>query len=150
MRTGANPVLRVNSGGVLAKLGPLAADQVLDALMPDADMRHLYLTAVISRFLHVAWDEASRLAALSSNPNRMLTDVSDSYGEHLIQNFASELKNPRDAVARWCSGIVLAQVQPVAREDVTRALQSALMQETSTLNLRTIGNVLAGSSPLPS
>jgi transcriptional regulator with XRE-family HTH domain len=150
MRTGDSPVLRVNSGGVLAKLGANAADQVIDAVMTDPDMRHLYLTAVISRVLKIVWDEAAQLAALTSTPNRIAADVSSDYAGHMVTSFAAEAQNPRDTVARWCSIVMLSQVQPVARDQVTNALQSALMQETSTLNLRSIGNVLAGSDPFAS
>lgn len=150
MKSGYSPVLRVNSGGVLAKLGAKAADQVLDAVTTDADMRQLYLTAVIGRVLKIDWDEAVHLAALACTPDRIATDMPNDYAGHLVTSFATEVQNPRDTVARWCSIIVLAQVRSVNRDRVTHVLQSALMHETSTLNLRTIGNVLAGSDPLAS
>jgi len=63
MRDGATPVLRVNSAGILAKLGPAdISDEVITVLKRDADTRHLYLTAVASRVLALPWDEAGKLA----------------------------------------------------------------------------------------
>ena len=63
MRDGATPVLRVNSAGILAKLGAAdLADNVVTALKRDSDTRQLYLTAVVSRVLAFEWEAAARLA----------------------------------------------------------------------------------------
>lgn len=64
MSGSANPVLRVNSAGILAKLGGLdLADSVVKTLHADQDNRQLYLTAVASRVLAMEWQQAAQFVA---------------------------------------------------------------------------------------
>jgi hypothetical protein len=63
MRESDVPLLRVNSAGILAKIGdPTVTERVIRALMEDRAVRHLYLTAVLFRVLEIQWEAASRLA----------------------------------------------------------------------------------------
>jgi transcriptional regulator with XRE-family HTH domain len=79
LNDGSDPILRVNAAGILAKTGsPELADDVALALGRDAQMRHLYLTAVRQR----VGDDGRALAA--------------------------ELTNPGDSGARWCAAWLLA------------------------------------------
>lgn len=149
MRAGPKPVLRVNSGGVLAKLGVTQADNVLTALLSDTDMRQLYLTAVVNRVLDIDWDNASALAATVEHNTRLTgREISREYAENLASKFAEEIRNPRDAAARWCSVVMLSRVQPLVPDQVNRTLQAVINQETSMLTLRTIGTVLGGNTPI--
>ena len=137
MRRGS-PVLRVNSAGILAKLGAPAIDNdVISALKRDEESRWLYLQAVASRVLAMPWPDAGTLAA-SGDP---LT-------EQQIEAFALESANPYDSAARWCSVLILGRTRPVDPENVNRVLGDALRTETSRENLRSIAATLAGLDPL--
>jgi transcriptional regulator with XRE-family HTH domain len=138
MRKG-NPFLRVNSAGILAKMGVPALDNdVLRALKVDAEARQLYLTAVANRVLGLPWDDAGRLAA-GTGP---LAD------ERHLDAFAAEVGNPYDSGARWCSVVMLARTRPDARDRVDAALAAAVRAERSPENLRAIAGTLAGIDPL--
>jgi hypothetical protein len=150
MRDGATPVLRVNSAGILAKLGAAdLADTVVATLKRDSDTRQLYLTAVVSRVLAFEWEAAARLAAtIESGPTALGTHLTRDRVVHIVRKFAAEATNPRDGAARWLSVLMLSQASKVAPDTVTQALQRALKQESNRENLRAIGSVLAGSNPL--
>ena len=138
MRNGS-PVLRVNAAGILAKVGAPAMDNdVVQALRSDRESRDLYLTAVVSRVLGVPWDYAGHVAA----SGRPLSDPAQ------IESFATEVRNPYDSGARWCSVVMLARTRPEDPATVGDALTNALRQETSRENLRAIGFALAGADPL--
>lgn len=80
LEDGADPVLRVNAAGILAKTGsPELADGVALGLARDQSMRDRYLTAVRAR--------------VGDRPDRL----------------ARELSNPRDSGARWCAAHLLAR-----------------------------------------
>jgi hypothetical protein len=137
-RTG-EPVLRVNASGILAKVGsPVLDAQVARRLTTDAEVRDLYLTAVLARVLELPWDEASHLAR-SSGP------LSD---EHQIKMLSAEVNNTADAGARWCSIVLLARTRNEARDVVNGALTNALKTEQSGEHLRAIGYALAGLNPI--
>jgi len=150
MRDGATPVLRVNSAGILAKLGTAdLADTVVTALKRDRDTRQLYLTAVVSRVLGFDWEAAGRLSAVIENePAALGKRLPLDKAPHIARKFAVEVNNPRDGAARWLSVIVLGQVREVSPEMVRQVLQRALREEPNRENLRAIGSVLAGSDPL--
>jgi hypothetical protein len=132
------PVLRVNSLGILAKIGsPILDGQVARQLVTDAEVRQLYLTAVVSRVLGLPWQDASHLARNGSP----LTE------QHQLDAFTTEVINPSDAGARWCSVVLLARTRPHAQEAVDEALTSALKAENSSEHLRAIGYTLAGLDP---
>jgi hypothetical protein len=137
MRSGS-PVLRVNSAGILAKVGSSTLDnEVVTSLRSDHESRDLYLQAVVSRVLGVPWDEAGRLVAV---PEPM------DYAQ--VKSFAEEARNSNDSGARWCSVVMLAGLRPDHRNTVDAALSVALRQETSRENLRAIAGTLAGLNPL--
>jgi hypothetical protein len=150
MTRAPSPVLRVNSAGVLAKLGTSEfANQVVTSLKSDADTRHLYLTAVTSRVLDVPWDRAGRLAAVvQAEPEQVGYSVTSGEAAFYANQFAGELRNPRDAAARWCAVVLLNQFQDAAPEKSTTALCQALQVEQNTETLRSIGAALAGNSPI--
>lgn len=134
MRNGS-AVLRVNAAGILAKTGAPAMDNdVVQALRADGESRDLYLTAVVSRVLSVPWDYAGHLA-VSGQP---LSDAAQ------IESFATEVRNPYDSGARWCSVLMLARTHSEDPSLVRTALTGALKQETSRENLRALGCALAG------
>jgi hypothetical protein len=130
------PVLRVNSAGILAKLGsPNLDNHVITALRADTEARTLYLQAVASRVLAVPWNEAGRLVI-----------TGQSLPEYVDQ-LAAEVRNTYDAGARWCATVLLARTRPEAPAQVDEALRYALQSETSVENLRAIAGTLAGLDP---
>jgi hypothetical protein len=140
MREGS-ALLRVNSAGILAKVGvPAMDDDVVRALTADPESRDLYLTAVVRRVLGMPWDDASHLAR-QGGP---LHDAGQ------VESFAAEARNPYDSGARWCSVLLLARTRPADPATVDAALAKALRDEMSRENLRAIGCALAGIDPLTS
>ncbi|GGO88597.1 hypothetical protein GCM10012280_29800 [Wenjunlia tyrosinilytica] len=106
MYDGADPVLRVNAAGILAKRpGQAQADDVTTALANDPSARHLYITAVAARVCGLDWATASHLAA---DPRCMPERAS-----FLAARFAEEVTNVRDAGARWCSAVMLRDLSPL-------------------------------------
>ena len=132
-------LLRVNAAGILAKIrNPMIDNEAVMVLRTDADVRELYLTAVLARVLSVPWDDANDLARGSGclpTPEA-------------VQAFSAELGNPADAGARWCSAMMLARTKGHDPAAVTEAFVSALRTEPSREVLRTIGSALAGIDPL--
>jgi transcriptional regulator with XRE-family HTH domain len=109
MTGGDDPVLRVNSAGILAKLpGQDAADRVANVLASDDALRRLYTTAVLARTCAFDWTRASHIAAdpRSLGPKK---------AQLVAARLASEVLNPRDAGARWCSAAVLRDLAPIVR-----------------------------------
>lgn len=150
MMRAPSPVLRVNSAGVLAKLGlPEFSDRVVTSLKRDADTRHLYLTAVTSRVLGMAWDKASSLASIAeTSPEPPTTNLISGETSFYADRLAAEIHNPRDDAARWCAVVLLNQFRHAAPEKTTEALCQALQVERNTETLRSIGALLAGSNPI--
>ncbi|GIF75972.1 hypothetical protein [Asanoa siamensis] len=138
MTDGGTDVLRVNAAGILAKVAaPDIADRVIAALRVDSAARTLYLTAVASRVLAMPWDAATKLASGTQAPPH------DS-----ATRLSGELRNPRDAAARWCSAVLLHQTGEAAAEPVKAAVADALRTEASPENLRTMAALLAGADPI--
>lgn len=101
---GADPVLRVNAAGILAKT-PDAGHEIARLLAHDADVRNLYSTAVVARTCAVDWPTAARLAADPlSMPDR---------AAQLVRRLLTEVTNPRDAGARWCAATMLRDLSPL-------------------------------------
>ncbi|MET9481000.1 helix-turn-helix transcriptional regulator [Streptomyces sp. NPDC006638] len=106
LRDGSEPVLRVNAAGILAKIPSQGeAPLVARALTHDEDARHLYMTAVTARVTGLTWVAAGRLAR---DPLCMPRKA-----DFLASRFASEVTNPRDAGARWCSAVMLRDLSPL-------------------------------------
>jgi transcriptional regulator with XRE-family HTH domain len=138
MRKGP-PVLRVNSAGILSKVGlPVLDNEVVDALKADSEARTLYLTACAGRVLGLPWAEAGQIVA----GNRPLRDSGQ------LTAFAAEARNRYDAGARFCAVLMLARTRGEAPKLVDDALGLALKQETSREVLRSIAGSLAGIDPL--
>jgi hypothetical protein len=152
MTKASSPVLRVNSAGVLAKLGPVAeeTDRVVASLKRDADARQLYLTAVTSRVLGMPWEEAKDFAASleSTTAEQVVLGLSRERAAEAIFRLRQEVSNVRDGGARWCSGILLGRLQVVAPELATPVLQGALRSEPNPENLRSIACILSGTDPI--
>src|SRR5262249_58601815 len=109
MTDGADPVLRVNAAGILAKLpDQTRARDVATVLAGDDATRHLYTTAVLARVCVLGWDAAQRIAA---DP---LT-IPAGKARFIAQRLASEVLNPRDAGARWCAATMLRDLSPLLR-----------------------------------
>jgi transcriptional regulator with XRE-family HTH domain len=142
MKSGSTPVLRVNSAGVLAKIGNNhVTDVVVTTLKGNQETRQLYLTAVASRVLNLGWQQAACYAAEIEKDQSAHLQLSD---EQIFQ-FSKEIHNPRDGAARWCSVVFLAQVN--SESDLAQtALHHALQKEPCPENLRSIGNALIGNN----
>jgi transcriptional regulator with XRE-family HTH domain len=114
MTDGDTPVLRVNAAGILAKTHGDLLDEVALALGRDDDARGRYLWALTRR-------------------------VGDS-----VAALAGEVRNPRDAGARWCAASLLGQDgSPAARAARTDARHREPVRE----NVRAIGLILSGANP---
>ncbi|MDQ3151217.1 MAG: helix-turn-helix domain-containing protein [Actinomycetota bacterium] len=147
MHHGANAVLRVNSAGILAKLGePTIADTVVTTLKADQDNRQRYLTAVASRVLSLEWQTAAQLVTTVEQRSAAAGLVSVTATQ--VAELSAELVNPRDGAARWCSTVLLGSVDEVLPDIARAALGKALRDEPCRENLRAIGTVLAGGQPL--
>jgi transcriptional regulator with XRE-family HTH domain len=106
MLDGETDILRVNAAGILAKTPDQdTAKQVAQVLANDPAARQLYTTAVISRVGALPWTTASKLASGQMRPT-------DKQANFLAARFASEVLNPRDAGARWCSAALLRDLSP--------------------------------------
>jgi transcriptional regulator with XRE-family HTH domain len=148
MSGGSTPVLRVNSAGILAKLGqPEMADQVIAALRRDADTRHLYLTAVASRVLSLPWEQAGALAYRNAGLTAQVAMSPDQAAEYAVQ-LSHEVRNSQDSAARWCSVVLLSRITQPVPALVTRALQETLRGEECRENLRAIAGALSNADPL--
>lgn len=140
MHRGATPVLRVNAAGVLAKVGSAdLGDAAISTIRLDPDARQLYLTAVASRVLATGWDEAGTLVSHGFAPE---------HDDWAADRLLSEIVNPRDAVARWCSTVLLHQVHRRLSDTARAGFARALQREQCRENLRAFAAVLAGASPL--
>lgn len=150
MRTGATPVLRVNSAGILAKLGsPDTSDEVITVLKQDEDTRHLYLAAVASRVLTMPWEEARTFANFNHELISGYSVPPDRVAELSIQ-LSREIRQSQDGAARWCSVILLSRLHDHVPVSVTTALQESLRNEPCRENLRAIANALSGADPIVS
>lgn len=139
-------LVRVNSGGILAKLGrDELVDEVAVSLMEHRGARTLYVTAVISRVLGRPWSEAESLAAQIEDPRALSLALST----EALDRIARELNNTHDGVARWCSAVVLG-AHGTPSDSVRASLQHALMTERSRESLRAIGTALSGTTPIAS
>jgi transcriptional regulator with XRE-family HTH domain len=148
----SSAVLRVNSAGVLAKLGPVTSetDLVIASLKRDEGARQLYLTAVASRILVLPWDEASSFTSdvNTGASSRITAELSSEKAAAAAHRFSAEALNPRDGGARWCSTVFLSHLRPMAPEIATAGLQMALQVEPNSENLRSLGATLSGNSPV--
>lgn len=105
MKDGHNAVLRVNAAGILAKVpGMDTAREVATVLNGDRETRNLYMTAVLARACVLEWDTAVKLVA---DPFSLPKEAG-----YLASRLASEVLNPRDAGARWCSAVMLRDLSP--------------------------------------
>ena len=143
-------VLRVNSAGVLAKLGSTRLDdEVIRTLKSDLDTRQLYLTAVTSRVLELPWTEAAALAANAEQRRDWHAQYVDR-AAHFTGRLTAELTNPHDGAARWCSIVLLDQLRSLDPATSSNALHTALHHEADAENLRSIGAALSGDNPISS
>jgi hypothetical protein len=148
MRDGSTSILRVNSAGILAKIGTASiADDVIMALKSDLDARHLYLTAVASRVLTLPWEAASQFAS-GGYPGRIAVGPSEDFMADLAVRLGQEIQDSQDGAARWCSVVLLGRMGRRLPAHVTSALQEALRNEPCRENLRAIGSALSYSDPI--
>ncbi len=130
-------VLRVNSVGILAKVGaPDLDNEVIELLRRDEESRRLYLTAVASRTMRLPWEAAQRIAEAPSIDTGRLPIL------------LKEVGNPYDSGARWCSLVLLARHRQQDPTAVDAALLTVLQREPSREMLRSIAGVLAGANPV--
>lgn len=121
-----DPVLRVNAAGIAAKMsGSDTAESAVTALATDPAMRHRYLTAVVSRVLHIPWSKARQHTA-EPCPGHHVTAAS-------VDRLRTELHNEHDAGARWCTAYLLAGVwatpEHPGNASAATALETALADE---------------------
>jgi transcriptional regulator with XRE-family HTH domain len=148
MHGGDTPVLRVNSAGILAKLGQAdISDHVITTLRQDEDTRHLYLTAVASRVLAMPWEEAGAFAHGSTSLTSLSAMSTDQAAEYAVR-LSQEVRNSQDGAARWCSVVLLSRISQPIPQLVTNALQETLRGEQCRENLRAIGSTLSNADPL--
>ncbi len=149
MAKAPSPVLRVNSAGVLAKVGARFEDEVVRSLKRDSDSQQLYLTAVASRVLELPWDTAGRLATSVTQGHipDLWSESRDRAGRDAAR-LAAEVSNPRDGAARWCSVVLLGNAAGSTPGVADVALHTALRQERNPETIRSIGALLSGESPL--
>jgi transcriptional regulator with XRE-family HTH domain len=101
----ADPVLRVNATGILAKLPSQdKAHEVAGLLGRDPEVRLRYTTAVVRRVCGTDWAAASAIATDPASCRRP-----DEAARYLLR----EVVNPRDAGARWCSATMLRDLAPL-------------------------------------
>lgn len=150
MRSGATAVLRVNSAGILAKVGAAdLSDAAISAIRSDRDARHLYVTAVASRVLELPWGRAADLSgATNTHAADWTLGEGDGTKAWASRRLADELANNRDAAARWCSAVLLATCIDVEDTRMRSALMLAVKNEPCRENLRAYAAVLAGATPL--
>lgn len=150
MRRGPTAVLRVNSAGILAKVGsPDLGDAAISAIRGDDEARHLYLTAVACRVLEAPWNEATQLAAsVIGQDDRLATGLLLGRDAWATERLTAELVSPRDAAARWCSAVLLATLLNAQYDTTRQALMNALSREACRENLRAYAAVLGGANPL--
>jgi hypothetical protein len=109
MGADGNPVVRVNAAGILAKLpGQGAAREVADVLVDDDETRRRYVTAVVARVCAIDWSSAERITA---NP----ASIAPARARFVAERLATEVLNPADAGARWCSAAMLRDLSPTLR-----------------------------------
>lgn len=145
MKSGSKPVMRVNSAGILAKLGsPATGDSVVTALRQDDELRTLYVAAVTARILEAEWGSALKLAHTIDR----FDPIPQERRSYIAAHFAKEVRNHRDVGARWSSIFVLSRLGEAGIEIARPALAEAVSEETSRETLRAIGCTLAGSDPL--
>ncbi|WP_433529091.1 helix-turn-helix domain-containing protein [Micromonospora sp. CA-263727] len=150
MRSGATAVLRVNSAGILAKIGAAdLGDAAISAIRSDQDARHLYVTAVASRVLELPWERAADLTGETNTHAAVWTlGEGDDTKAWASRRLADELTNNRDAAARWCSAVLLANCVDAKDTGMRSALMLAVKNEPCRENLRAYAAVLAGATPL--
>lgn len=101
----ADPVVRVNAAGILAKLPSQdKAHEVASALGRDPEVRLRYTTAVVRRACGTDWSTAHAIASDPTSCQRP-----DETARFLVR----EVVNPRDAGARWCSATMLRDLAPL-------------------------------------
>jgi hypothetical protein len=149
MRHGATAVLRVNAAGVLSKVGaPDLGDAAISAIRNDQEARHLYLTAVASRVLAMSWEHAGELVSGVDQPGGVAARLADGQSAWAAARLSTELANPRDAAARWCSTVLLSGLPYPSADAVRAALGRAAQDEQCRENLRAYSAVLAGTGPI--
>ncbi|HVQ95113.1 MAG TPA: hypothetical protein VMU51_29035 [Mycobacteriales bacterium] len=138
------PLLRVNSAGILAKLGdPVVGDDVVRALRQDSGARHLYLTAIIARVLAIEWTSAAQLAdeidpTGGTGVEQRRSDTLTRLAFYLVQ----EVHNRSDIVARWSSARALVQLSDNSPQHVGQVLGEALKVEASRETRQAIADAL--------
>lgn len=146
---GHSAILRVNAAGILAKTGSSElGDMVISTLKHDPDARQLYLSAVASRVLSLPWPAARRMADAAHAGRVITAEASPDSENPTVGRLAVEIRNPRDAGARWCSIILLATVRDQRPDAVATALRAAVARETCRENLRAMAAVLGGNDPI--
>jgi transcriptional regulator with XRE-family HTH domain len=140
MHADSSPTLRVNSAGILAKVAdPALSDQVVRRLGTDGPLRERYLTAVLNRVSGMEWDVSATLAERMCSGRESPPMSADA-----LASFAVEVRNPRDAGARWCSAFVLGLHRESEPGKAYPALDDALAVEESPEMRRAIGRAVSG------
>lgn len=144
-------MLRVNAAGILAKVGsPDLGDAAILAIRDDPDVRHLYLTAVVSRVLSTPWNHAGQLARAAVNAVPPEGDLIEGGEPWIAERLASELTNHQDAAARWCGALLLSSLSGPTTAATRQLIATTARDEPCRENLRAYTVILAGASPITS
>jgi|SRR5579872_3313901 len=105
MTDGSSAVLRVNAAGILAKVQGLDVGRdVAATLTNDAEVRHLYTTAVLSRVCGLDWQAAQ---AMALEPLKLDDPTTAAH------RLSLETLNGADVGARWCASNLLRELSPM-------------------------------------
>ena len=148
MTDSPDPVLRVNSAGVLAKIQESdASEAALAQLGKDTDTRLRYTTAVASRVLGMDWTSAERRAQLVGSSS-LWRDLPSTMALKTIRALARELSSSADAGARWCSAVLLSSFRDDYPGEIRDAFHEVLPTESSREVLRAVSRSLAGKDTI--
>jgi len=148
MTDSPDPVLRVNSAGVLAKIQASdVSEAALQQLGKDENIRLRYATAVASRVLKIDWPSAERRTQLMGSSS-LWGDVSPTTALKTIRALTRELSSSTDAGARWCSAVLLSSFREEYSGEIRDTFHDVLLAEDSKEVLRVVSRSLAGKDAI--
>jgi transcriptional regulator with XRE-family HTH domain len=148
MTDSPDPILRVNSAGVLAKTQESdVSEAALGQLGKDVEIRQRYTTAVASRVLGVDWGSAERRAQLVGSTS-LWRDLPSTKALETIRVLTRELSSSADAGARWCSAVLLSSFRDDYPGEIRDTFHEVLPTESSREVLRVVSRSLAGKDAL--
>ena len=143
MTDSPDPIIRVNSAGVLAKTQESdVSEAALGQLGKDIEIRQRYTTAVASRVLGMDWVSAEQRAQLVGSIS-LWRDLPSVTALKTIRALTRELSSSADAGARWCSAVLLSSFRDDYPGEIRDIFHEVLPTESSREVLRVISRSLA-------